>query len=101
MKKSCYKRHCAQLKTLCFFFKSNLIKNKIRSLVTSYLRVFLWTPYHYPRQPLLSVLRYGLMANFADQFFSKLGACLDTFIDSQLAVNLSLYNIEKLNLLTL
>ena len=44
------------------------------------------------------IARYGLMAKFADLFFSKLSACLDTFVDSQLAINMSLYDIEKLNL---
>ena len=102
MKKSCYKRHCAQLKTLSLFFKKQ--SNKEQDKVIGYelfTRFSLDSVSLATTSIIVGIARYGLMANFAGQFFSKLGACLDTFIDSQLAVNLLLYNIEKLNLLTL
>ncbi len=52
-----------------------------------------------PTNKIISGLeRNGLMAKFCDLFFSKLAACIDTFSECHLSLNLSLNAIEKLNL---
>ncbi len=50
------------------------------------------------RKIISGIEEYGLMAKFCYLFFNKLAACLDSFSDIRLSINLSLNDIEKLEI---